>query len=101
MSDVSPIVDEPTHRVQLTELSIAQQEVFLEGIRERRLNALRVYEQVQAAKKQARDEKLAVKAGKLISRMEKRVIALDKSITDLEALLKDAKAMLILLGGDQ
>lgn len=101
MSDAPAIVDSPTHRIRLDELSIAQQEVFLESIRERRLNALRVYEELQAAKKQAADEKLAVKAGKLVARMEKRVLTLDKAIADFETLLKDAKSMMILLGGSQ
>lgn len=95
------IADTPVHRERFDEMSIELAESFLEDIRFRRLNALRVYEELQAKKKEADDEKLAKKAQKLVDRMSKRINAVTTAMEALETLVKDAKSTLILIGSAQ
>jgi phosphosulfolactate synthase (CoM biosynthesis protein A) len=95
------IVDTPTERTRFQETTLLEQEAFLEGIRERRLKALQVYQELQAEKQRVRDINLSVKAGKILLRMEAKATAIEKHISDYEKMMKDARSMMILIGGAQ
>ena len=94
------IQDSPTDRKRFHQLTYAEQEALLEGIRERRLEALRTYQLLQDRKKEARDQKLAVKAGKLADRMNKKADAIEKGMQELEAMVKEVRSVMILLAGE-
>jgi hypothetical protein len=59
---MSLVLDSPTERTVYESLTEEQQLTFLEHLRERRLSALKVYEELQASKKLATNEKLVAKA---------------------------------------
>ena len=100
MSDALHIEDSPTHRTTYDELTMLQQEALLEGIRERRLAALRVWKDLTDKKEAVRNEKLREKASKLASKIEKKLAAAEKAILDVEASFKAVKAVLIELEGE-
>lgn len=95
MSDALSIEDSPTHRTTYDELTMQQQEILLEGIRERRLAALKVWQELSDRKEQVRHEKLREKAGKLAAKIEKKLAAAEKAIQDVEASFKAVKGILI------
>lgn len=95
MSDTLQIEDTPTHRTTYDELTMQQQEALLESIRERRLAALRVWQELTDKKEAARHEKLREKASKLAAKIEKKLAAAEKAIQDVEASFKAVKGILI------
>ncbi len=71
--------DTPFDRQLFINMTAAEQETFLEGLRERRLTSLRKYEELSAAKKLARAEKDRAALDKLSDRLEKKLDALNKA----------------------
>jgi GTP1/Obg family GTP-binding protein len=70
-------------------MSIAEQDAFLAGVRERRLTSLRKYEDLQRAKKLAKDDAARAKIDKFIERFEKQLAAVDKAYEKLEKIALD------------
>lgn len=95
------IVDTPTERTKFNDVTLAEQEAFLESIRERRLKVIQAYQDLEAERQRVRDVNLMAKAGKVLVRMKAKEVMLEKQIADYEKLMKDAKSMLILIGGAQ
>jgi len=93
MSDLS--IDTPTERTLFTDMTLEQKEGFLEDIRERRLATLRVYESVQEAKKQARNEKLVAKIGRIEKKIASKLEKADELITAVEELFKEVRGIQI------
>jgi hypothetical protein len=89
------LADQPTERSVYEDLTIEQQEAFLDGIRERRLASLKVYEELQAAKAQVRNEKLSAKAERLSKKVGKQLEAALKAITAVEQCHREIRAIKI------
>lgn len=79
------MTDTAMRRQLFVEMTTAQQDAFLDGIRTRRLAGRAEYERVQAAKEAIRDERLREQATKELRMMEKELIALDKALAKVEA----------------
>lgn len=94
MSDnTATIEDTPTERTRFDQLSFDQQAVLLDQIRERRLASLFVYQELQAKKEETANEKLAVKANKLLAKIDKRLQAASKAIDEIDAMRKEIMSM--------
>jgi hypothetical protein len=72
------------HRKLFVEMTAAEQEQWLEGIRERRLQAVQAYKDLQAAKQKVKDERLAAKAEQTLAMLAKEVAALEKAIEKVD-----------------
>lgn len=88
-------LDTPTHRTLFTEMDLPAREAMLEAIRDRRLAPLRVYEELQAKRKEVKDEKLAAKAKRLSEKMAKKLMAAAQAVDEAEELIKQVKAIQI------
>ncbi len=95
MPDLVDIQDEPTERFTLDMLTVPQQEALLEQIRQRRLEPLRIYEELQAKKKLVKDDKLLIKIGKTSAKLQKKMDAAEKATQEAEALIREVKGLLI------
>lgn len=78
-------VDTAMHRQLFVEMTVPQQEAYLDGIRERRLRSVQVYEQLQQAKRAVKDEATRAKLQKQCNMMDKEIIALNKALEKVEA----------------
>lgn len=76
--------DTAMHRQLFIEMPPAQQEAWLDGIRERRLKAVAAYKELQAAKQKAKDERLAAKAEQTLAMLQKEIAAVEKAIEKLD-----------------
>ena len=94
------IVDSPIHRTEYHELTHEHQLALIEQLRERRLNAVRVYELLQHKKDETRLVKAKIKAGKMLIKMNKALTAAEKYTTDAESLIHACKALLLEIGDD-
>jgi ABC-type uncharacterized transport system ATPase subunit len=92
---MSLVLDSPTERTVYESLTEEQQLTFLEHLRERRLSALKVYEELQASKKLATNEKLVAKAERLSKKMAKGLETALKAITSVEDCYKAVQAIRI------
>jgi hypothetical protein len=72
------------HRKLFVEMTAAEQKQWLEGIRERRLQAVQAYKDLQAAKQKVKDERLAAKAEQTLAMLAKEVAALEKAIEKVD-----------------
>lgn len=77
--------DTAMHRVRFVEMTEAQQNAHLDGIRSRRLVAVTEYKKLQEAKQVARDERIAAQADQMMRMMDKEIAALDKALEKVEA----------------
>jgi hypothetical protein len=91
------VLDSPTERTVFESMSIEQQEAYLESIRERRLASLKVYEELQATKKAAANEKMSAKIDRLAKKMSKQLEAVEKAMLAVEACHRDVRAIRILM----
>lgn len=71
MISASLIKDTPTHRATINEIADDEYETFLNGIRERRLQPIKVYAEGQALKAKVKLEKDKIKLDKQLILMEK------------------------------
>ncbi len=78
------VADTAMHRKLFVEMTTAEQEQWLEGIRERRLQAVQAYKDLQAAKQKVKDERLAAKAEQTLAMLAKEVAALEKAIEKVD-----------------
>jgi GTP1/Obg family GTP-binding protein len=85
--------DTPFSRQLFIDMSVAEQDAFLAGVRERRLTSLRKYEDMQRAKKLAKDEAARAKIDKLVERFEKQLAAVDKAYEKLEKIALDMQVL--------
>lgn len=99
--DLVSIQDTPTHRTRFHEMTEEQQIAYLDSIRDKRLAALRIYEAHKAEKKAVLDQKLSIKAGKLLQRMSKIADELDSKMAKLEELMQDHGKLRMLMESEQ
>lgn len=76
--------DTPFARRLFIELSLDEQNAFIEGIRTRRLASVEAFTNAQALKQRAKDERLVAKLGKECDMMEKEIDALDRALAKVE-----------------
>ena len=83
------VKDTPFDRQLFINMNAAEQEAFLEGLRERRLTSLRKYEELTEAKKLAKDAKTREQLDKMSDKLEKQIEKLEKAFdTVMELALK-------------
>ena len=85
--------DTPFNRQMFIDMTIAQQDAFLTEVRERRLTSLRKHEELQRAKKLAKDEATRAKIDKLVERFEKQLSVVDKAYDKLEKIALDMQVL--------
>lgn len=82
------------------QMTDAQHEKLLEGIRTRRLSAVRQYEAAQKAAAEAKDEKARLSLFKQCEMCESNIIRVDKAIDALETRVNKIRALRLELGLD-
>ena len=92
--------DTAMHRQLFTEMNEEQQTAFLDAIRERRLRTVKVYEEMQAAKRNAKDEKVRTQLQAQASMMDKELLALNKALEKVEARATKVLALRRMLDAD-
>jgi len=78
------ISDTPMHRTTIDEMTLEEVDLFLAGLRERRLNPIRMYEEEQSKVKLVKDARLKEKMEKQLSLMKKEIERLDSCMTKIE-----------------
>ena len=78
------ISDTPMHRTTIDEMSLEEVDLFLAGLRERRLNPIRMYEEEQSKVKLVKDARLKEKMEKQLSLMKKEIERLDSCMKKIE-----------------
>ena len=76
--------DTPAHRQSVEELREDQIEQHLVGVRTRRLQAARIYEENQLASKQVNDVRLAAKYKQQLTILERELASLDKLMDKID-----------------
>lgn len=103
-SDASSHVEEvpewimPTDITRVTDDDIVK---YLEGIRERRLRAVRVYKKLQAEKERIEDERTRDRLDKEVVQLGKGLARVDKAIDALEDRASKIRALKLQLGIDE
>lgn len=87
------IIDNPIERKNITQLTTDQLEAFLDGIRERRLDPVRLYKEALAQKKEVSDMKAKEKLDKQLAMLEKEIASLDKAIEKVEKRVNNVRAL--------
>ena len=92
--------DTPFSRQLFIDMTVAEQDAFLNGVRERRLTSLRKHEEMQRAKKLAKDEATRAKIDKLSERFEKQLAVVNKAYEKLEKIAVDMQVQVQFLEQD-
>jgi hypothetical protein len=87
------------HRKLFIELTPEQQEQFLQGIRERRLESVRKYEETQAKKAAIKDARVRAMVDQQSARLEKELAALEKALHKVEVRVNTIAALCNQTGG--
>lgn len=88
MSDATEdgiVGDNAMERRLFTTLTPAEQEAFLEKVRDRRLAPVRLYQEAQARRATIRSQRTLALIDKQSAMMEKELAALDKAMAKVEA----------------
>lgn len=83
--------DTPTHRTEYQELTNDTQLAMLEGIRTRRLEAVRVYEELVLLRNIKTEDKLRLKTERLLKKLHRAITAADKALAIGEGIYRDVK----------
>jgi hypothetical protein len=76
--------DTPTHVADISELSDDELEGLIEGIRERRLRPIAIYETLLAEKSGKKIDKIMIKVDKQLELFKKDLIKADAAVIKLE-----------------
>lgn len=96
MSDVPEFINPLT----IAEMTPDAVEKLTESIRHRRLNAVRVYEQAQAAAQELADEKARKDMHNQARMLKKQIDTIDKQIEKIDARVNKIRALRLQLGLD-
>ena len=77
--------DTPIALADLTQMSIEEREALLTNIRERRLQPVKIYEQLSLMKAEARKEQLEQQWTKALEMFQKDLARADKALATLES----------------
>ena len=77
--------DSPIALANLTKMTVQERELLLEGIRERRLKPVKIYEELSLMQEQAKKQQLEEQWGKVLLMFQKDLKKVDKAIEALEA----------------
>jgi|TARA_R110000751_G_scaffold39833_3_gene94903 hypothetical protein len=77
--------DTPIALADLEQMTVEERELLLEGIRDRRLKPVKIYEELSLMQNEARKEKLEQQWEKALEMFEKDLARVDKAILTLEA----------------
>mgnify|MGYP003147926410 FL=1 len=77
--------DTPIALADLTQMSIKEREALLTNIRERRLQPVKIYEQLSLMKAEARKEQLEQQWTKALEMFQKDLARADKALATLES----------------
>jgi hypothetical protein len=78
------IADQPHHRVTVTEMSEEQINAFIESVRKRRAEPIRVYEEAVSLARSA-------KKGKIVEKLDKKAVILKKKLASLDKLMNEVE----------
>lgn len=90
--NVTPI-DTAMHRQLFVEMTTAQQDAWLDGVRERRLRSVKVYEALQTAKRSAVDDKTRATLQRECNHMDKELLALTRALEKVETRVNRVTAL--------
>ena len=74
-------------------MTVEERELLLDGIRERRLKPVKIYEELSLMQEQAKQQKLEEQWEKSLEMFKKDLARADKSITNLEARSRKLRAL--------
>jgi hypothetical protein len=77
--------DTPIALADLTQMTVQERELLLDGIRDRRLKPVKIYEELSLMQSEARKEKLEQQWEKSLEMFQKDLARVDKAIETLEA----------------
>lgn len=77
--------DTPIALADLTQMSVEERDALLTNIRTRRLQPVKIYEQLSLMKAEARKEQLEQQWAKALEMFQKDLIRADKALTTLES----------------
>jgi len=85
--------DSPIALADLKKMTVEERELLLDGIRERRLKPVKIYEELSLMQEQAKQQKLEEQWEKSLEMFKKDLARVDKSITNLEARSRKLRAL--------
>tara|TARA_B100000131_G_scaffold177682_1_gene171454 strand:- start:4 stop:288 length:285 start_codon:yes stop_codon:yes gene_type:complete len=85
--------DTPTDRVNVIEMDDKQLEAFITGIRERRLRAVKIFEEGELLREEARKKKLDKSLEHELKMLQKEIAQIDKVIEKLEKRIIKVRAI--------
>ncbi len=85
--------DTPIEIVDMTKLTPEERELLIDGIRERRLKPVKVYEELSLMQAQAKKEALEVQWAKMLEMFDKELVRADKAMEKLEDRARKIRAM--------
>ena len=85
--------DTPIALANLSQMTVIEREVFLDGIRERRLKPVKIYEELSLMQSEAKKEKMEDQWKKALEMFEKDLTRVDKAIETLEARSRKLRAL--------
>ena len=85
--------DTPIALASLKAMTVEERELLLDGIRERRLKPVKIYEELSLMQSEARKEKLEEQWEKSLEMFQRDLIRVDKSIETLEARARKLRAL--------
>ena len=85
--------DSPIALADLKKMTVEERELLLDGIRERRLKPVKIYEELSLMQEQAKQQKLEEQWEKSLEMFKKDLARADKSITNLEARSRKLRAL--------
>ena len=77
----------------MKKMTVEERELLLDGIRERRLKPVKIYEELSLMQEQAKQQKLEEQWEKSLEMFKKDLARADKSITNLEARSRKLRAL--------
>jgi hypothetical protein len=91
------VQDSPTYRQSILEATLKDNEVWLAGIRERRLKPIRIFAEAEEARLKAKHDRINEKLAKKLASMQKKMEAVDKGIAAIEQGMLEVQALVIQL----
>ena len=79
------MIDTPTHRSTIDELSLDTVETLLVAIRERRLRALHAHDEAVRMKQNAKSNRMKARIEVEIARLSRQLLSVDKLLTKIES----------------
>ena len=92
--------DNAFHRRLFVELSLAEQDAYLHGLRDRRLAAVRKFQAMQELKQQAKDARTRKQVDDCLRMLQKELDAAEKALDKVEVRANKLQALRLMVEGE-